>query len=405
MKNPFLVSGYISKEYFCDRVEESKNLLKLVTNGNNVLLVSPRRMGKTGLIEHCFRNPNIKKDYYTFFVDIYATSNLQTFTYKFGKEIFNQLKPKGKKFLENFFAIISSLRPAFKLDENSGAPVFDIGIGEIRSPEFTLEEIFKYLNLSDKPCIIAIDEFQQIAKYPEKNIEATLRTHIQKTTNSAFIFSGSQRHILHEMFFSASKPFYQSAVLQSLDVICKSEYIKFASNLFKKGKKIVDNSFIEKAYNLFEGHTFYVQSVLNQLFSELDENEKCTNKIFEKAVINRIFSYNTLFSEILNLLPDRQKECLYAIAKEGKTTNITSGDFIKKHALHSSASVQTAVRQLIDKELLTKNLNIYSVYDRFFDFWLKSNFGAVELLNLDKFIYRTEAKITLSHTPPTTAKL
>src|SRR5574344_1963652 len=121
---------------------------------------------------------------------------------------------------------------------------------------------------------------------------------------------------------------------------------------------------------IFEGHTFYVQSVLNQLFSELDDFEKCTNEIFEKAVMNRIYSFETLFSEILNLLPVRQKECLYAVAKEQNATNITSGDFIKKHALYSSASVQTSVRQLLEKEILTKTQNSYSIYDRFFALWL-----------------------------------
>lgn len=383
MKNPFLVSGYISQEYFCDRVEESGNLKRFVTNGNNVLLVSPRRMGKTGLIEHCFRNKEIAKDYYTFFVDIYATSNLSEFVYKLGKEIFDSLKPKGKLFVDSFFAVISSLRVGFKLEERTGLPILDIGIGEIKSPELTLEEIFQYLNTADKGCIIAIDEFQQIAKYPEKNVEAILRTHIQKTTKSNFIFSGSQRHILHEMFFSASKPFYQSAVLLSLDVIEKKEYIRFASALFKKGKKDVEAVFIGKAYDIFEGHTFYVQSVLNQLFSELDEGEKCTEEIFEKAVLNRIYSYQTLFSEILNLLSDRQKECLYAIAKEGKATNITGGSFIKKHALRSSSSVQTASRQLLEKEILTKNGREYTVYDRFFGFWLQAYFGSISLLQFD----------------------
>jgi hypothetical protein len=375
MKNPFLVSGYISKEYFCDREEESKKLIQLVTNGNNVALVSPRRMGKTGLIEHCFRNQKIAGGYYTFFVDIYATRNLPEFVYKFGKEIFERLKPKGKTFIDHFFAVISSLRAGFKLDEQSGMPVFDIGIGEIKTPEFTLEEIFKYLNTADKPCIIAIDEFQQIAKYPEKNMEAILRTHIQKTTKSNFIFSGSQRHILHEMFFSASKPFYQSAVLQSLDVIDKNEYIKFASKLFVKAAKDVDKKYIERAYDLFEGHTFYVQAVLNQLFSELDDNEKCTDSIFSKAVNNRVNSYETLYSEIINLLSERQKECLLAIAKAGKASNITGGDFVKKYSLYSSASVQTSARQLLEKEILTKHQNAYSVYDRFFTFWLKSYYG------------------------------
>jgi len=375
MKNPFLLKGYISAEYFCDRKKETADLIRLITNDNNVVLVSPRRMGKTGLIEHCFSQKEISKKYYTFFVDIYATRNLQEFVYKLGKEIFERLKPRGKKFVENFFSVISSLRPAFKLDELTGSPIFDIGISEIRSAEITLEEIFKYLNTSDKPCIVAIDEFQQIAKYPEKNIEAVLRTHVQKTTKTTFIFSGSQRHILHNMFFSASRPFYQSAVLQSLDAIDKNEYVDFADKHFRRAGKKVDISFIERSYDLFEGHTFYVQAIMNQLFSELDENEDCTEKIFTEAVRNRIFSYETLFSEILNLLPERQKEVLYAVAKEGKAQNITSGAFLKKHALHSAASTQTSARQLLEKEFFTRNGNIYSVYDRFFGLWLQAYYG------------------------------
>jgi len=375
MKNPFLLKGYLSAEYFCDRKKETNDLIRYITNNNNVVLVSPRRMGKTGLIEHCFHQKEITINYYTFFVDIYATRNLQEFVYKLGKEIFERLKPRGKKFVESFFSIITSLRPAFKLDSTTGTPVFDIGIGEIRTAEITLEEIFKYLNSSDKPCIIAIDEFQQIAKYPEKNIEAILRTHVQKTPKTSFIFSGSQRHILHNMFFSASQPFYQSAVLLSLDVIDKKEYVKFADNHFRRAGKKVDIAFIERGYDLFEGHTFYVQAIMNQLFSELNNDEECTDSHFSEAVRNRVFSYETLFSEILNLLPERQKEVLYAVAKEGKAQNITSGEFIKKYFLHSSASTQTATRQLLEKEIFTRNINTYSVYDRFFGFWLQTYYG------------------------------
>jgi len=375
MKNPFLLKGYLSAEYFCDRKKETADLTRFITNDNPVVLVSPRRMGKTGLIEHCFRQKEISTNFYTFFVDIYATNNLQEFVYKLGKEIFDCLKPRGKRFVDKFFSIISSLRPALRLDETTGAPVFDISIGEIRSAEITLEEIFKYLNTSDKPCIVAIDEFQQIAKYPEKNIEAILRTHVQKTVKTTFIFSGSQRHILHQMFFSASHPFYQSAVLLSLNAIEKKEYVDFADNHFRKAGKKVDISLIDRCYDLFEGHTFYVQAIMNQLFSELNDGEVCTDKQFAEAVQNRVFSYETLFSEILNLLPEKQKEVLYAVAKEGKASAITSGEFIKKHALHSTASTQTAARQLLDKEILTRNGNIYSVYDRFFGLWLQSYYG------------------------------
>jgi hypothetical protein len=181
------------------------------------------------------------------------------------------------------------------------------------------------------------------------------------------------------MFFSASQPFYQSAVLQSLEAIDKKEYVDFANCHFHRANKKVDKKFIELAYDLFEGHTFYVQAIMNQLFSELDENEECTDKKFTEAVKNRIFSYETLFSEILNLLPDRQKELLYAVAKAGKAQNITSGEFVKKYSLLSPASTQTAAKQLLGKEIFTRDKNTYSVYDRFFSFWLNAYYGNLNL--------------------------
>jgi hypothetical protein len=375
LKNPFTTGGYVSEAYFCDRVQESKTVIRTLTNGNNLAIISPRRMGKTGLIEHCFHSKEIAPNYYTFFIDIYATSNLRELVYKLGKEIFDALKPKGKHFVESFFSVISSLRPAFKLDPHSGAPTFDIGIGEIREAEITLEEIFKYLELSNKRCIVAIDEFQQISRYPEKNIEANLRTQIQKCKNCSFIFAGSQRHLMENIFFTSSRPFYQSVSLLHLDAISENEYILFAKKHFEKAKKEIDGETIKKLYQLFEGHTWYMQHILNEIFSLTSTNGNCTLKMTEEAIRSKIFAYKPLFQSTLNLLSERQKEVLYVIAKEGKATQITSGSFNRKHALLSPSSIQTSVRQLLDKDIITVENKAYSVYDRFFGLWLKDEFG------------------------------
>jgi len=332
-------------------------------------------MGKTGLIDHCFANKEIAKTYYTFYVDIYATSNLKEFVFKLGKEIFETLKPKGKKILENFFAAITSLRPAFKLDEVTGSPVFDIGIGEIRAAEFTLQEIFNYLEMADKQCIVAIDEFQQIEKYPEKNIEALMRTYVQRCKNSIFIFAGSRCHIMHNIFFSSARPFYQSATLLNLEVIDKKKYATFVITHFSEAQKEISPELINKIYELFEGHTWYMQSVFNEIFSLLDKGDVCTLKDLQMSLKKRIASYESLFLTTLSLLPERQKELLYAIAKDGKAANITSGDFVKKHSLLSSASVQTSAKQLYEKEIITTENSMYQVYDRFFGLWLKTVFG------------------------------
>jgi len=114
---------------------------------------------------------------------------------------------------------------------------------------------------------------------------------------------------------------------------------------------------------------------MNQLFSEFDEHEDCTDKIFSEVVQNRVLSYETLFPEIPNLLQERQKEAPYAVTKENGARNITPGEFVKKHPLHSTASIQTAARQLLEKEILTRNGDVYSVYDRFLGLWLQTYYG------------------------------
>ena len=375
VRNPFIVSGYVSADYFCDRKAETAELTGALVNGRNIVIVSPRRMGKTGLIEHCFHQKEIAQGYYTFFVDIYATGSLKELVFMLGKHIFDTLKPKGRKFVEGFFAAIGSLRPAFKLDAVSGEPVFDIGIGEIRKPEVSLEELFAYLEAADKPCLVAIYEFQQIARYPEKNVEAVLRTHIQKCTNTNFVFAGSQRHMMQNIFFSASRPFYQSASFQNLGPIEERAYHKFVREHFEQTGKRISDECIARIYGLFEGHTWYMQTLLNRLYEQAVPGETIIPEEANSVLHATVDAQQSVYQSMVAMLSERQKELLFAVGKERRATEITSADFITRHGLYSSSSVQSAARQLLDKELLTKDGNIYQVYDRFFGLWIAQTYG------------------------------
>jgi len=382
LNNPFVTNGYFGQKYFCDREKETTELIQKITNGNNLALISTRRMGKTGLIEHCFEQPELKNSYITFFVDIYATSNLKEFVYLLGKIIFDKLKPQGNKIIEQFFLLISSLRPALKLDNTTGEPIFDIGLGEIKEPAITLEQIFKFLENADKPCIVAIDEFQQIARYPEKNTEALLRTYIQHCKNSRFIFAGSQSHMMEAIFFSAARPFYQSVHYIPLKAIELNKYTSFVENHFREGNKEISTELIEKIYALFDGHTWYMQTIFNTLFAHLNYNERVTSKLTEDAIEHIINNFEPIFQVTLNLISERQKELLFAIAKMGKTKAITSSQFVQKNGLVSAASVQTSAKQLIDKQIITQENKTYTVYDRFFGLWLAREYGGGYKLDL-----------------------
>lgn len=369
-KNPFIVTGKIEPEYFCDRVNESSRLIKSITNGNNLVIISPRRMGKTGLIQFCYDKPEIANEYYTFFIDILHTSSLRELTYLLGRAIYDALLPRSRKMASLFVQTIKSISGKFGFDPITNMPTFNIELGDIERPEYTLEEIFHYLANADKPCIIAIDEFQQIAKYPEKNIEALLRTHIQKLRNCNFIFAGSERHMMQEMFTSSARPFYHSADILELKAIATEIYIPFIVGHFEMRNKRVTIENVEWVYNLFKGHTYYIQRTFNEAFADTSEDEECTREIIEGAIDNMIASNDTIFREILSNIPEKQKALLYAIAKDGEATQITSASFIKRHALSSASSVQAAAKKLLERDTITEINKIYSITDKLFAMWI-----------------------------------
>lgn len=373
--NPFIVSGKIDPAYFCDREVESARIVKSVTNGNNMVIISPRRMGKTGLIRFCYEKPEIKNEYYTFFIDILHTSSLREFTYTLGREIYETLLPASKKTAMAFVRTLRSISGKFAFDPLTGMPSFSISLGDIASPEYTLEEIFAYLSKADKPCIVAIDEFQQIAKYPEKNIEALLRKHTQKIGNCRFIYAGSERHMMQEMFLSAARPFYHSADMLELRAIAPEIYIPFIVGHFRCRKREIATESVEWVYQLFKGHTYYVQKTFNESFADTQEGETCTDETIRTALDSIIASNETIFREILSNVPEKQKDLLYAIAKDGEAEKVLSAKFIKRHNLSSASSVQSALKKLLERDIVTEINKVYSVTEKFFGMWINRLFG------------------------------
>ena len=372
--NPFIVGKYVSERYFCDRKEETEFLVKQIKNGRNVALIAPRRMGKSDLIHHFFNQTGIREDYHVFFVDIYATTSLSEFVYTLGKEIYQQLKPKSTVWKEQFFQMIASLRVGFKLDSMTGLPTFDLGLGDIQSPQTTLDEIFAYINEADKPCIIAIDEFQQIGEYAEKNVEALLRTKIQQCQRAQFIFSGSKRHMMSNMFNSSSKPFYQSAITMGLEPIPIETYTDFAIRLFEENGKHLEPAVSNTIWRQYSGYTWFVQMMMNELYAMTPSDMTCHSDMIAETKRNVILSQESSYKDLMSNLPPRQKVVLQAIAKEGTAQNITSSKFIKKYNINSASSVQAAVKNLLKDDLITQEGSTYRVYDFFFSEWLATMF-------------------------------
>ena len=363
--NPFFTGRYAGTHYFCDREKDTETLVKHIVNGRNVALISPRRLGKSGLIHHTFAQSAIKDRYTTIYIDIYATRTLGEFAKVLSEGIVKAVRLE-KSWHEKLFTFLKSLRIGFKIDSLSGEPSFDIGIGDIEHPDKTIKEVFEYMEASDKPCILAIDEFQQIREYPETTTEAFIRTLVQQCSNTSFIFCGSKRHIMTDIFYSPSKPFFQSVISQSLKAIPADTYTAFAGRLFAERGKRLDKLVAEIIYGMFDGCTWYMQMMMNELFALTKEGETCTPEYIDIAWENIILAQEDRYQAILYSLAPKQKQILYAIAKEKKVEGVTSSDFVKRHRLVSASSVQAALKPLLKNDIVTCEDGTYRIYDYFF---------------------------------------
>ena len=176
------------------------------------------------------------------------------------------------------------------------------------------------------------------------------------------------------MFLSVSRPFYQSVSMMYLESIDLAEYAAFARAHFEKGGRQIEPGTVESIYERFDGITWYVQKMLNTLYSITPEKGQCTVKMIPEALQNILDSNNYTFQEILFRLPERQKQLLIAINKEGEARAVTSGGFVKKNSLPSPSSVQAALKGLLEKDFITHEQGVYRIYDRFFGIWLEENY-------------------------------
>ena len=368
--NPFVLSPAIPDELFCDRQKESALLIKSVSNQENVVLISPRRVGKTGLIYHCFNQPDIRDNFITISIDILHTTSFQEFIKELGTAVFNTIAKRSEYLTKLFITTLRSLSGSFGIDPVTFMPTFDLKLGQINMPEYTLDEIFTYLEKADKPCIVAIDEFQQITRYQDSNIEALLRGRIQKLVNTHFIFAGSERRMMNEMFFSDKRPFFQSATLLQLEPIDLTVYTNFAVQQFVAANKSIEPEAIEWAYNTFDGVTMYIHKLLHDTFADTLPGFTCTLTVMKQAAEQLLQQNSKRLQELLAYVTEQQKELLYAIAADRYVQRITSSDFVKRHHLKSASAVQSAVKRLLDFDLITEQHKSFSISDPLLRIWI-----------------------------------
>ena len=368
-ENPFLTVGYDGPETFCDREREAEELLSAIHNGRNVTLIAPRRYGKTGLIHHVMHS--LPNDFDKVYLDIYATKDLSDFVREFARAVISALETTSEKVMAALGRFFGSLRPTMTPQPDGSIKwSFDLAPSMVKN---SLDETFAYLKKQERPIVIAIDEFQQVRKYPEYSVEALLRSYVQFLPNVRFIFAGSQLHLMSDMFVSPRGPFYNSTDILSLNVICKDMYRTFAAAFFKAEEKSFSDEAFDVLYDRFDGITWYVQSVLNRVWEKPDGLKSVDD--VASAVHALVENRRLVFLDLLRSQSDAQQAVLRAVAADGLVSAPTGKDFIGRHSLGAASTVSSAVEALVERELLYRTENGYVVYDRLFGEWMRREEG------------------------------
>ena len=372
MENPFALVPYVSKDFFCDREKETETVLEYLLNGSNVTLISPRRYGKTGLIYRVFDEIKQRKiDVNTCYVDIYATEKLEDFIKTFSEAVVASLdRKKGAK---AFLQFLGGLRPMLSYNPLTGNPELTMTFLSDYEKRHTLASIFEFLEKLDKKTIVAIDEFQQVRKYGN-NMEALLRSYIQPLRNVQFVFCGSKKHLMAEMFTDARSPFYESTRCLYLEKIDREIYADFIVRMFAKGKKNITEEAVDFILDWTKAHTFYTQSLCNHVFLKSGKNIGLQDVLLSARQI--LIENEQTFLQWRDLLTPLQWNYLKAVAKEQSVDKPFATGFIQKYNIGTSANSSRMLESLLDKELIlatsTEDGVSYSVYNVFLSRWLEA---------------------------------
>ena len=365
--NPFVVRGYRSPEYFCDRKRETTALVSALENERNVTLLAPRRYGKTGLIRNAFHH--FPEDWTAIYADVYSTANLREFTQTLANAVVGSLDTAAEKAVSAVGRFFRSVCPTMTPNDTGGV-TFSFSV-DSQNAESTLKGVFDYIASKDRRIVVAIDEFQQILTYPEKGTEALLRSHVQFLDNATFIFAGSRHHLLGEMFTSPRHPFYQSTDILSLDVIPCERYSAFAESFFREAGRPFSPAAFATLWRRFDGVTWYLQNALNRIWGEGGGLETDADVA---AAVDRLVEERALtFHDLLAAQSGVGRVLLAAIAREGKVAEITSSAFLRKHGLSAPSSVRTALSTLLERDLVYPSASGYIVYDYLFAEYLCRN--------------------------------
>ena len=364
--NPFVLKGYSGPNYFCDRENDTENLINGIENQQDITLYAYRRLGKSALIHHVFQR--LKKKYNCIYADLWGTISVDGFTKELANGILKSNLISRKSFSKKVKEFIRAIGASVSIGID-GRPSIDVMFHDRNQIFRSLEEIFSFLEHLAAPVVLAIDEFQEIRKYGEVPLEAKLRSLVQQSKNIIFIFSGSEQHLINQIFNEYNQPFYQTTRMISLPKISKNRYFDFITYQFDKRKKKVSPIIISHILEISYCHTYYVQAICNFLFAQ--RKSIISIKEFEQLYLDYLLEKKVFYAELPQRLTKQQFKCVKAFAKIGLIHAPTSSQFLQDSGVKKASTMQRVIKTLSDKQIIIKDGKAFRLYDVFLEHYLK----------------------------------
>ncbi len=362
MRNFFPYEHIANGSVFFGRDKEVEHVLRHIENSTNLFITSKRRIGKTTLIKNCIEKLD-KKEYLAIYIDIFSIIEAEDFA----RELLVGITKTQKGNIVKTIKKLSSLFKRVAFEPTFDATTGSMGIKPIvsgRSFEEMIEDAFDVLfELSkNKKIVLAIDEFQQIATIRERKIDAILRKYIQEDKNISYIFLGSKRHVLTELFQYKS-PLFEMATPMSLDNIAFEHVYKYASKHLKISEDIA-----KYVYERTDGETKFFQMIFYRAYQETKNKKEVTKELVEKIILDIMIEKTEHYKSVMEPLSTNQKKALKALGIYKK--ELLSNEVLKEIDI-STPSMQSSLKQLFYKEIIDKEDGVWFVPDRMFELWLE----------------------------------
>jgi len=371
-ENPFYYGGATIDEHFCNRVAEIKELQEDIYSGLNTLIYAPRRFGKTSFVLKTLdtiakNNTKEKQKVKYIFLDLMYISTIDEFLNKYFNALATTLEEPTDKIV-NFFKSILNIRPNINVNfDQSGTASFSLSLAQ----EYRIKTLEDILNIplaftkDGTKIVVVFDEFQEIINL---EIEGKMRSVIQHHSNKvSYIFMGSKKSLLHQMFLDKSRPFYKSVKHFKIKEIGSHEWEKFITKRFELTKKSIDTKYIKNILDITKGFPYYTQQFAYEMWSKTET--KVDDTIFQTTLKNIISREEYLFSiEWDNLTANQKKAIKIIIKKDGK--NIYDEQQLAIYQI-KTGSIQTALKGLVQKDIVDKISDKYYFQDPLFEYWLE----------------------------------